>query len=89
MTGVPAWGLTLPSAGLSGLGQGSTSTMGLDIEQGFETGLRDGGSGGTVEADMEERGLETPMMSVENNDSSCPFWLRKVSWIFILCPVWV
>nr|XP_023684049.1 serine/threonine-protein kinase Nek9 [Paramormyrops kingsleyae] len=68
------------SSGLSigsGLGQGSTSTMDLDLEQGFETGLRDGGSGGTVEADMEERGLETPMMSVENNDSSCPFWLRK------------
>ncbi|XP_048829798.1 serine/threonine-protein kinase Nek9 [Brienomyrus brachyistius] len=68
------------SSGLSigsGLGQGSTSTMDLDIEQGFETGLRDGGSGGTVEADMEERGLEIPMMSVENNDSSCPFWLRK------------
>ncbi|XP_036398835.1 serine/threonine-protein kinase Nek9 isoform X2 [Megalops cyprinoides] len=70
------------SSGLSigsGLGQGSSSTVDLDMEQDSEIGPRDGGSGGTVEADTEERGLETPMMSVQSNtdDSSCPFWLRK------------
>uniref|UniRef100_A0A8C9VQA7 non-specific serine/threonine protein kinase n=1 Tax=Scleropages formosus TaxID=113540 RepID=A0A8C9VQA7_SCLFO len=63
----------------SGLGQGSTSTIDLEMDQAFETGLRDGGSGGTMEAETEDRGLETPMMSVENktDDNSCPFWLRK------------
>uniref|UniRef100_A0A8D0CH24 non-specific serine/threonine protein kinase n=1 Tax=Scleropages formosus TaxID=113540 RepID=A0A8D0CH24_SCLFO len=70
------------SSGLSigsGLGQGSTSTIDLEMDQAFETGLRDGGSGGTMEAETEDRGLETPMMSVENktDDNSCPFWLRK------------
>ncbi|KAJ8396885.1 hypothetical protein AAFF_G00012080 [Aldrovandia affinis] len=70
------------SSGLSigsGLGPSSTSTVDLETEQNSEVGLRNGGSGGTVEADAEERGLETPMLSVQSNTngSSCPFWLRK------------
>ncbi|KAG9336463.1 hypothetical protein JZ751_002810 [Albula glossodonta] len=70
------------SSGLSissELGQGSSSTVDLEMEQDSEIGPRDGGSGGTVEADTEERELETPMMSVQSNsdESSCPFWLRK------------
>lgn len=66
-----------------GLGHGqeaSSSTVDLEMEPGSETELRDRGLGGTVEADTEERHMETPMMSLENQtgDSSCPFWLRKV-----------
>lgn len=54
--------------------------MDLELEPGAETQCRDRGLGGTVEADTEERLLETPMMSVANQtgDSSCPLWLRKV-----------
>uniref|UniRef100_A0A8C7D706 non-specific serine/threonine protein kinase n=1 Tax=Oncorhynchus kisutch TaxID=8019 RepID=A0A8C7D706_ONCKI len=49
-------------------------------EPGSETGLREGGLGGTKEADTDERRIETSMMSITNQtgDSSCPFWLRKV-----------
>ncbi|XP_035276081.1 serine/threonine-protein kinase Nek9 isoform X3 [Anguilla anguilla] len=70
------------SSGLSigsGLGQGSTSTVDLELEQASEVGLQDGGSGGTVEADTEERWLEMPMMSEQSSTdaSSCPIWLRK------------
>ncbi|XP_071376960.1 serine/threonine-protein kinase Nek9 isoform X1 [Centroberyx affinis] len=71
------------SSGLSigsGLGQeASTSTVDLEMEPGAETEVRDRGLGGTVEADTEERLMETPMMSVANQtgDSSCPLWLRK------------
>ncbi|KAJ8288833.1 hypothetical protein COCON_G00014920 [Conger conger] len=70
------------SSGLSigsGLGQASTSTVDLELDQDSEVGLQYGGSGGTVEADTEERGIETPMTSVQSNTdaSSCPFWLRQ------------
>ncbi|XP_015205898.2 serine/threonine-protein kinase Nek9 [Lepisosteus oculatus] len=68
------------SSGLSigSVGQGSTSTVGLDSEQGSEAPLRDGGSGGTVEADTGVRGIRTSMMSLQDpTDSSCPFWLRQ------------
>ncbi|KAJ8341575.1 hypothetical protein SKAU_G00338660 [Synaphobranchus kaupii] len=69
------------SSGLSigsGQGQGSTSTVDLELGQDSEVGL-DGRSGGTVEADTAERGLETPMMSMQSNTgaSSCPIWLRQ------------
>ena len=50
------------------------------MEPGAETGVRDAGLGGTVEADTEERRMETSEMPLGNQtgDSSCPFWLRKV-----------
>lgn len=53
--------------------------MDLESEPGSETGLREGGLGGTKEADTDERRIETSMMSITNQtgDSSCPFWLRK------------
>lgn len=40
--------------------------------------------GGTVEADMDNRGLDTPMFSMDSktNESSCPSWLRKVNLTF-------
>uniref|UniRef100_A0A8C8CGA3 non-specific serine/threonine protein kinase n=1 Tax=Oncorhynchus tshawytscha TaxID=74940 RepID=A0A8C8CGA3_ONCTS len=64
---------------LPGLGQASTTTVDLESEPGSETGLREGGLGGTKEADTDERRIETSMMSITNQtgDSSCPFWLRK------------
>uniref|UniRef100_A0A3B4DPD0 non-specific serine/threonine protein kinase n=1 Tax=Pygocentrus nattereri TaxID=42514 RepID=A0A3B4DPD0_PYGNA len=69
------------SSGLSigSIGQGSSSSLDLGIEPGSDSELRDGILGGTVEADMEERGLETPIFSMESktNESSCPSWLRK------------
>ncbi|XP_062325916.1 serine/threonine-protein kinase Nek9 [Osmerus eperlanus] len=70
------------SSGLSigsGLGPVSSSTVDLDMEPGAETGVRDAGLGGTVEADTEERRMETSEMPLGNQtgDSSCPFWLRK------------
>ncbi|XP_023850324.1 serine/threonine-protein kinase Nek9 [Salvelinus sp. IW2-2015] len=70
------------SSGLSigcGLGQASTTTVDLESEPGSETGLREGGLGGTKEADTDERRIETSVMSLTNQtgDSSCPFWLRK------------
>uniref|UniRef100_A0A8C7DMJ9 non-specific serine/threonine protein kinase n=1 Tax=Oncorhynchus kisutch TaxID=8019 RepID=A0A8C7DMJ9_ONCKI len=69
------------SSGLSigWLGQASTTTVDLESEPGSETGLREGGLGGTKEADTDERRIETSMMSITNQtgDSSCPFWLRK------------
>ncbi|KAM4625355.1 serine/threonine-protein kinase Nek9 [Polymixia lowei] len=71
------------SSGLSigsGLGhEASTSTVDLEMEPGTERECHDRGLGGTVEADKEERLMEIPMTSVENQtgDSSCPFWLRK------------
>uniref|UniRef100_A0A673ZE63 non-specific serine/threonine protein kinase n=1 Tax=Salmo trutta TaxID=8032 RepID=A0A673ZE63_SALTR len=51
----------------------------IPSEPGSETGLREGGLGGTKEADTDERRIETSMMSLTNQtgDSSCPFWLRK------------
>ncbi|KAM3870835.1 serine/threonine-protein kinase Nek9 [Diretmus argenteus] len=68
------------SSGLSiGLAQEvSTSTVDLEMDPGSETECRDRGLGGTVEANTEERLMETPMMSMENQtgDSSCPLWLR-------------
>ncbi|XP_066551047.1 serine/threonine-protein kinase Nek9 isoform X2 [Amia ocellicauda] len=68
------------SSGLSigSVGQGSTSTIDLDSEHSSEAPLRDGGSGGTVEADTGMHGLETPIMSMTSEtDSSCPIWLRQ------------
>lgn len=54
--------------------------MDLGIEPGSDYELRDGIMGGTVEADMGDRGLETPIFSMESktSESSCPSWLRKV-----------
>uniref|UniRef100_A0A673ZFP2 non-specific serine/threonine protein kinase n=1 Tax=Salmo trutta TaxID=8032 RepID=A0A673ZFP2_SALTR len=68
------------SSGLSIGCQASTTTVDLESEPGSETGLREGGLGGTKEADTDERRIETSMMSLTNQtgDSSCPFWLRKV-----------
>lgn len=65
-----------------GLGQeASTSTVDMDIGPGSETECRDRGLGGTLEVNTEDCFMETPMMSMANQtgDSSCPFWLRKVS----------
>ncbi|XP_028855399.1 serine/threonine-protein kinase Nek9-like isoform X2 [Denticeps clupeoides] len=64
----------------SGVGHVSTSSMDLDTEHGSaDTELREGTMGGTVEADMEDRGLEFSAMNMasQTGDSSCPFWLRK------------
>ncbi|KAJ8290465.1 hypothetical protein GJAV_G00013180 [Gymnothorax javanicus] len=68
------------SSGLSvASGQGSSSTVDLELERDSRMGLQDGGSGGTVEADAEDRGLEMSMFSVQSSSdaSSCPVWLRK------------
>ncbi|KAK1793257.1 hypothetical protein P4O66_011641 [Electrophorus voltai] len=70
------------SSGLSvgsGIGHVSSSCVELDIEPGSDSELRDGIMGGTVEADMEEGGPETPLFLMENktSESSCPSWLRK------------
>ncbi|XP_051579148.1 serine/threonine-protein kinase Nek9 [Myxocyprinus asiaticus] len=68
------------SSGLSiGSGQCSTTCVDLDTESPTESELREGMLGGTVEADMDERGLETPIFSMDSktNESSCPSWLRK------------
>ncbi|KAL2099448.1 hypothetical protein ACEWY4_005928 [Coilia grayii] len=58
----------------------SSASVELEVEQGSaDTELREGTLGGTVEAYMEERYLETPAMSMasQTGNSSCPFWLRK------------
>ncbi|XP_007257422.3 serine/threonine-protein kinase Nek9 isoform X1 [Astyanax mexicanus] len=70
------------SSGLSigsGIGPGSSSSLDLGIEPSSDSELRDGIMGGTVEADMEDRGLETPIFSMDSkaSESSCPSWLRK------------
>ncbi|XP_076017833.1 serine/threonine-protein kinase Nek9 [Genypterus blacodes] len=65
------------SIGVSGQ-EASTSTVDLDIEPGTETACRDRGLGRTVEADTDERHMDTSMMSMnQTGDSSCPLWLRK------------
>ncbi|XP_031436432.1 serine/threonine-protein kinase Nek9 isoform X2 [Clupea harengus] len=64
----------------SGVSHESTATVDLDAVQGSaDTELREGTLGRTVEADMEDRYLESPLMSITNQtgNSSCPFWLRK------------
>ncbi|XP_030632725.1 serine/threonine-protein kinase Nek9 isoform X1 [Chanos chanos] len=70
------------SSGLSigsGVAHGSTSSVDLETEPGSDFDLREGIMGGTMEADTDERGLETPIFSMvsKTNDSSCPSWLRK------------
>uniref|UniRef100_A0AAY5ETU1 non-specific serine/threonine protein kinase n=1 Tax=Electrophorus electricus TaxID=8005 RepID=A0AAY5ETU1_ELEEL len=67
------------SSGLSVGSHVSSSCVELDIEPGSDSELRDGIMGGTVEADMEEGGPETPLFLMENktSESSCPSWLRK------------
>lgn len=62
--------------------EASTSTVNMDIEPGSETECRDRGLGGTLEVNTEDGFMENPMMLMANQtgDSSCPFWLRKVSY---------
>lgn len=68
------------SSGLSiGSGQCSTSSVDLETASATDSELREGMLGGTVEAVMDDRGLETPLFSMDSktNESSCPSWLRK------------
>ncbi|XP_073725913.1 serine/threonine-protein kinase Nek9 [Misgurnus anguillicaudatus] len=68
------------SSGLSiASGQSSTSSLGLETDSATDSELREGMLGGTVEADMDDRGLQTPIFSMDSktNESSCPSWLRK------------
>ncbi|XP_039540321.1 serine/threonine-protein kinase Nek9 isoform X1 [Pimephales promelas] len=68
------------SSGLS-IGSGQCSTASVDLETGSATDseLREGMLGGTAEADLGERGLQTPVFSIDSQtgQSSCPSWLRK------------
>ncbi|XP_063039488.1 serine/threonine-protein kinase Nek9 isoform X3 [Engraulis encrasicolus] len=65
--------------------ESSAVSVELEVEQGCaDTEVRErergeGSMGGTMEAFMEERYLETPAMSMtsQTGNSSCPFWLRK------------
>ncbi|RXN22822.1 serine threonine- kinase Nek9 [Labeo rohita] len=61
------------------MGQCSTSSMDLETDSATDSEMREGMLGGTVEADMDDRGLETPIFSMDSktNESSCPSWLRK------------
>lgn len=64
----------------SGVSHASTASVDLDVNQGSaDTELREGTLGGTVEADMEDRYMETSMMSIDSQtgNSSCPVWLRR------------
>ncbi|XP_056624561.1 LOW QUALITY PROTEIN: serine/threonine-protein kinase Nek9 [Triplophysa dalaica] len=66
------------SSGLSiGSGQCSTSSIELETHSATESELRDGMLGGTVEADLDNRGLEMFPIDSKTNESSCPSWLRK------------
>lgn len=68
----------LSICGKIGLGQeASTSTVDMDIEPGSETECRDRGLGGTLEDNTEECLMS---MANQTGDSSCPLWLRKVSY---------
>uniref|UniRef100_A0A671K5I8 non-specific serine/threonine protein kinase n=1 Tax=Sinocyclocheilus anshuiensis TaxID=1608454 RepID=A0A671K5I8_9TELE len=68
------------SSGLSiASGQCSTSSVDLETDSATDSELREGMLGRTVEADMDDRGLETPIfcMDSKTNESSCPSWLQK------------
>ncbi|XP_057199533.1 serine/threonine-protein kinase Nek9 isoform X2 [Triplophysa rosa] len=66
------------SSGLSiGSGQCSTSSIELETHSATDSELREGMLGGTVEADLDNRGLEMFSMDSKTNESSCPSWLRK------------
>ncbi len=62
-------------------GQSSTSTVDLATASAIDSELREGMLGGTVEADMDDRGLEMPIFTMDSktNESSCPSWLQKVN----------
>lgn len=76
-------------------GQCSTSCVDLETDSATDSELREGMLGGTVEADLNDRGLEAPIFSIDGKtgESSCPSWLRKVTrafrsatgflWVFI------
>lgn len=51
----------------------------MDLETDSATDSELGMLGRTVEADMDDRGLETPIFSMDSktNESSCPSWLQK------------
>uniref|UniRef100_A0A673K8C8 non-specific serine/threonine protein kinase n=1 Tax=Sinocyclocheilus rhinocerous TaxID=307959 RepID=A0A673K8C8_9TELE len=59
----------------------STSSVDLETDSATDSELREGMLGRTVEADMDDRGLETPIfcMDSKTNESSCPSWLQKVN----------
>uniref|UniRef100_A0A671K2R7 non-specific serine/threonine protein kinase n=1 Tax=Sinocyclocheilus anshuiensis TaxID=1608454 RepID=A0A671K2R7_9TELE len=63
------------------MGQCSTSSVDLETDSATDSELREGMLGRTVEADMDDRGLETPIfcMDSKTNESSCPSWLQKVN----------
>ncbi|XP_067312389.1 serine/threonine-protein kinase Nek9 [Pseudorasbora parva] len=68
------------SSGLSiASGQCSTTSVDLETDSATDSELREGMLGGTVEADLDERGLQTPIFSIDSKtgESSCPSWLRK------------
>uniref|UniRef100_A0A8C2JJ07 non-specific serine/threonine protein kinase n=2 Tax=Cyprinus carpio TaxID=7962 RepID=A0A8C2JJ07_CYPCA len=67
------------SSGLSIASQCSTSSVDLETDSATDSEL--GMLGRTVEADMDDRGLETPIFSMDSktNESSCPSWLQKVN----------
>lgn len=64
---------------LLSVGQCSTSSIELETHSATDSELRDGMLGGTVEADLDNRGLEMFPMDSKTNESSCPSWLRKVN----------
>uniref|UniRef100_A0A8C2JI44 non-specific serine/threonine protein kinase n=1 Tax=Cyprinus carpio TaxID=7962 RepID=A0A8C2JI44_CYPCA len=69
-------GLSIASGKIS---QCSTSSVDLETDSATDSEL--GMLGRTVEADMDDRGLETPIFSMDSktNESSCPSWLQKVN----------